>query len=224
MKFTSLRLIGASMAAMVMSGCLTLPGAGIGATAGTTGLGAEVKVNPLPTGHVLLRGGLNYAQFSGDVESDGIDYDGDFTLANASAIADFSPFGGLLYISGGAYVGDKSADLTATPLTDVVIGGTSFTPAEVGSLTGSAEFNDVAPYLGIAFDNFTNSIAGWSFNARAGVMFVGSADVNLTSSDGLLSSDPALLQELREEIESIEEDAEDYKYFPVVTLGITRRF
>ena len=116
------------------------------------------------------------------------------------------------------------ADLVATPANDVVIGGTTFTPAEVGSLLGTAEFNDVAPYAGIAFDSFANSIGGWSFNARAGVMFVGSADVNLTSANGLLSSDPALLTELREEIESIEEDAEDYKYFPVVTLGVTRRF
>ena len=213
-----------AVASLMMTGCMTLPGAGVGVTGGTTGIGAEVKVNPLPTGHMILRGGYNFAEFSGDIESDGVTYDGDFTLNNASAIADFSPFGGLFYVSGGAYIGDKSADLVATPSSNVVIGGTTFTPAEVGSLFGKAEFKEVAPYAGIAFDNFTRSIGGWSFNARAGVMFVGSADVNLDSANGLLSSDPVLLNELREEIESIEEDAEDYKYFPVLTLGIARRF
>lgn len=214
----------ATAASLLMTGCLTLPGVGVGINGGTTGVAAEVKANPLPTGHLILRGGYNFAEFSGDIESDGVQYDGDFTLNNASAIADFSPFGGLFYVSGGAYIGDKSADLVATPASSVVIGGTTFTPAEVGSLSGTAEFKEVAPYAGIAFDNFTRSVGGWSLNARAGVMFVGSADVNLTSANGLLSSDPVLLNELREEIESIEEDAEDYKYFPVVTLGVTRRF
>ena len=206
------------------TGCLSMPGVGVGVTGGTTGVAAEVKANPLPSSMLLVRGSYNFAEFSGDIESDGIQYDGDFTLSNLGAFADFAPFGGPFYLSGGAYVGDQSADLVATPASDVVIGGTSFTPAEVGSLIGKAEFNDVAPYVGVAFDNFANSIGGWSFNARAGVMFVGSAEVDLTSANGLLSSDPALLTELRQEIESIEDDAADYKYFPVLTLGIARRF
>ncbi|GHB01202.1 hypothetical protein GCM10009069_25050 [Algimonas arctica] len=210
--------------AVLGTGCLSTPGVGIGVTGGTTGVAAEVKANPLPSSRLLVRGSYNFAEFSGDVESDGIQYDGDFTLSNFGAVADVAPFGGPFYISGGAYVGKKEADLIATPASNVTIGGTSFTPADVGSLIGKAEFKDVAPYVGVAFDNFANSIGGWSLNARAGVMFVGSADVSLTSANGLLSSDPVLLNELIEEIESIEQDAEDYKYFPVVTLGITRRF
>ncbi|GLQ19642.1 hypothetical protein ACFFUB_14535 [Algimonas porphyrae] len=222
---TQFRLaVTASVCALLSTACVSMPGVGVGVTAGTTGVAAEVKANPLPTGRLLLRGAYNFAEFSGEIESDGIEYEGDFTLSNAGAFADFAPFGGPFYLSGGAYIGKKEADLVATPANNVVIGGTTFTPAQVGSLLGTAEFNDVAPYAGIAFDNFARSIGGWSFNARAGVMFVGSADVNLVSANGLLSSDPALLTELREEIESIEEDAEDYKYFPVVTLGITRRF
>ena len=220
LKFLALAVGGSLLA----TGCLSMPGVGVGVTGGTTGVAAEVKANPLPSSMLLVRGSYNFAEFSGDIESDGIQYDGDFTLSNLGAFADFAPFGGPFYLSGGAYVGDKSADLVATPASDVVIGGTSFTPAEVGSLIGKAEFNDVAPYVGVAFDNFANSIGGWSFNARAGVMFVGSAEVDLTSANGLLSSDPALLTELREEIQSIEDDAADYKYFPVLTLGIARRF
>lgn len=220
-----LRFLALAMgSSLLATGCLSMPGVGVGVSGGTTGLSAEVKANPLPTSRLLLRGAYNFAEFSGDIESDGIEYDGDFTLSNVGAFADLAPFGGPFYLSGGAYIGDKSADLIATPATDVVIGGTTFTPAQVGSLIGTAEFNDVAPYVGVAFDNFANSIGGWSFNARAGVMFVGSADVNLTSANGLLSSDPVLLNELIQEIESIEQDAADYKYYPVVTIGIARRF
>ena len=220
-----LRLLSASLAAIALSGCLTLPGVGVGVNGGTTGIGAEVKANPLPAGHLILRGGYNYLEFSGDLDSDGINYDADVKLDhNLSAIADFSPLGGLFYLSGGAYFGDKGADILATPSTDVVIGGTTFAPEQVGSLVGRADYNDFAPYAGIALDNFTRSSGSWSFNARAGIMFVGSPDVSLVSVDGLLSSDPALISELQDEIQQIEDDAEDYKYYPVLTLGVTRRF
>lgn len=220
LKFLGLAVGGSLLA----TGCLSMPGVGVGIAGGTTGLSAEVKANPLPTSMLLLRGSYNYAEFSGDVESDDVNYDGDFTLSNLGAFADIAPFGGPFYLSGGAYIGDKSADLLGTPTTNVEIGGTSFTPAEVGSLVGKAEFNDVAPYVGVAFDNFAYSIGGWSFNARAGVMFIGSADVSLVSANGLLSSDPALLNELNDEVEALEEEAKDYKYYPVLTLGIARRF
>jgi len=207
---------------------LTLPATahaaeiGLGLTAGTTGVSAEVKV--APNNRIMLRGGYNFAEFSGDIESDGINYDGDFTLSNFGAFADLSPFGNSFVVSGGAYIGDKEADLTATPSANVNIGGMSFTPAEVGSLFGTVQFKEFAPYAGIGFDNFARTSSNWSFNARAGVMFVGSAEVDLVSANGLLSSDPTLLSELQEEVLSIEQDAEDYKYFPVLTVGVTRKF
>lgn len=210
--------------AVLGTGCLSMPGVGVGVTGGTTGIGAEIKANPLPSSMLLVRGSYNFAEFSGDIESDDINYGGDFTLSNAGAFADFAPFGGLFYLSGGAYIGKKEADLIATPTADVTIGGTGFTAADVGSLVGKAEFNDVAPYVGVAFDNFANSIGGWSLNARAGIMFVGSPDVTLTSVNGLLSADPTFQNELLQEIDSLQQEAEDYKYFPVLTLGVARRF
>lgn len=219
-----------SFRALVITGAaaLTLPATamaadiGIGITGGTTGVSAEVKV--APSQRIMLRGGYNFAEFSGDIDSDGINYDGDFTLSNFGAFADFAPFGNSFVVSGGAYIGDKEAELTATPSTNVNIGGMSFTPAEVGSLFGTVQFKEVAPYAGIGFDSFARTSGNWSFNAHAGVMFVGSADVELTSANGLLSSDPTLLNEIREEVLAIEQDAEDYKYFPVLTVGVTRKF
>ncbi len=196
---------------------------GVGVTGGTTGISVEVKVAPAK--RLMLRGSYNFAELSGEIVNDDINYDGDFTLSNFGAFADIAPFGNAFILSGGAYIGEKAADLVATPSANVSIGNQVFTPTQVGSLFGRAEFNEVAPYVGLGFDNFQTTSGPWSFNARAGVMFVGSADVvELTSADGLLSSDSMLLTELRTEIASIEEDVEDYKYFPVVTLGITRKF
>ncbi|MGB6231194.1 MAG: hypothetical protein WBF53_13820 [Litorimonas sp.] len=195
---------------------------GIGIAGGTTGGSIEAKVGV--NDRIMLRGGYNYIEFSGDLETNGIDYDGDFELSNAGAFVDIAPFGNAFILSGGAYIGPKEADLVATPAGNVRIGGMEFTPAEVGSLFGSVEFNDFAPYVGIGYDSFLTASGNWSFSARAGVMFTGSADVELTSANGLLSQDPVLLAEIRDEVLQIEEDAEDYKYYPVLRVGVTRRF
>ncbi|PHR93612.1 MAG: hypothetical protein COA69_02945 [Robiginitomaculum sp.] len=63
----------------------------------------------------------------------------------------------------------------------------------------------------------------WSFNARLGVMFVGSVEAEL-SSTGLLASDPNFLIELNREVNSLESDLDGYKYYPVVSLGFSRNF
>ena len=114
--------------------------------------------------------------------------------------------------------------MDATPSTATEIGGQIFQPAEIGTLTGEAELNSFAPYAGIGYDGFIAGSKTWSFNARAGVMFTGSPEVNLVSANGTLSSNPVLLQELEAEIAAIEEDADDFKYYPVLTLGVARRF
>jgi len=145
-------------------------------------------------------------------------------LSNFGAFADVAPFGGPFYISGGAYVGKKEADLLATPATDVTIGGTTFTPAEVGSLLGkpSSKMWRLMPALRSIILR-TVSVAGHLMPVRA-LCLLDLPTSNLTSANGLLSSDPTLLNEIREEVLAIEQDAEDYKYFPVLTVGVTRKF
>lgn len=194
----------------------------VGLGAGTTGATLEAKF--APNNNLALRGSYNFLEFGADQDYDGIDYEGDLSLNTFGGFVDVAPFGNGFVLSGGAYIGDKTLDLFATPSNNVEIGGQTFTPAEVGSLNGQAELKNFAPYAGIGYDSFIAGSSDWSFNARAGVMFTGSPKVDLVSVDGLLSDDATLRAELNTEIASIEEEAEDYKYYPVLSVGIARRF
>ncbi len=194
----------------------------VGLGAGTTGITAEAKFSP--NDRIALRGNYNFGEIVVDQDYDGIDYDGDLSLSTFGGFVDVAPFKNGFVLSGGAYVGDKTFDLNATPSNAVEIGGLSFDPSDVGTLTGRAEFNNFAPYAGIGYDSFISGSSNWSFNARAGVMFTGSVDVDLVSVNGLLSNDQTLRDEIEAEILAIEEDAENYKYYPVLTIGIARRF
>lgn len=195
---------------------------GVGLSAGTTGATIEAKYAPSEA--FMLRGNFNYLDFSRDEEFDGIDYEGDLNVSTFGGFADIAPFRNGFVISGGAYFGDKTLDLVATPNGNVEIGGQTFTPAEVGTLTGEAKLKNFAPYAGIGYDSFMSGSSNWSFNARAGVMFTGSPEAELISANGTLSGNPLLLNELELEVQALEDDAEDFKYYPVVTVGVARRF
>lgn len=225
MSFSKNSLISAASllaALMLMPSSAVANGFGVGASVGTTGATLEAKF--APNDRIMLRGNFNYLEFNTDQDYDGIDYDGDLNLTTFGGFVDVAPFGNAFVLSGGAYFGNKTLDLLATPSSDVTIGGQVFTPEQVGTLTGEAELNSVAPYVGIGFDSFATSRSDWSFNARAGVMFTGSPDVELVSANGTLSQDPILLNELRAEVQNIEDDAENFKYYPVISLGVTRKF
>lgn len=195
---------------------------GIGLGVGTTGATIEAKF--APNNFIALRGSFNYLEFSTEEEYDGITYDGDLDLTTFGGFVDIAPFKNGFVLSGGAFLGDKTFNLLATPSSSVQIGDQSFTPSEVGTLTGQAELKSFSPYAGLGYDGFIAGSKSWSFNARAGVMFTGSPQVDLVSVDGLLSNDPTLRAELDAEIAAIEEEADEYKYYPVVAIGLTRRF
>jgi len=194
----------------------------VGLGVGTTGATIEGKF--APNDFVALRGNFNYLDFSVDEEYDDIDYEGDFDATTFGGFVDVAPFQNGFILSGGAFLGDKTLGLDATPGTNVQIGDQSFTPAEVGTLTGQAELNSFAPYAGIGYDSFIAGSGDWSFNARAGVMFTGSPEVDLVSANGALSNNQVLRQEIDAEIAAIEEEADNYKYYPVISIGIARSF
>jgi hypothetical protein len=194
----------------------------VGANIGTPGVGvqASAKVSDL----LVVRGALDGLSLSrGETLSD-IHYDGKARLLTGGLFADVHPGGGGFFLSGGAYVGKRKVRLTATPTADVEIGDETFTPAEVGRLDGRAKLSKLQPFVGLGFDNTFVGDRGWGFRALAGVSFSKRPRVTLTASGGALAADPDFQAQLAAEEADVREDAKDFKYFPVVQLGLTRRF
>jgi hypothetical protein len=193
----------------------------IGGSIGTTGGSVEAQMQLTST--VQIRGGYNYLQYGVDDTFDDIAYDGDLDLSTFGAFIDLRPFANSFIVTAGAYFGDKSLDLSATPTANVEIGNQTFTPAQVGTLNGSADLEDVAPFVGIGWDT-TFQGSGMGFKINAGAMFTGSPDVGLTSTGGSLSNDANFQNQLAIEEQNLEDDIDDYKVYPVIQAGLTFAF
>ncbi|MEM9988817.1 MAG: hypothetical protein AAF723_04785 [Pseudomonadota bacterium] len=190
---------------------------------GTTGISAGAQWEAL--NRVVFRGGYNYLTFSlEDEDYDGVVYDAELEFNTLGGFVDFHPYRNGLTLTGGFFLGDKVVNLDATPTEDVEIGSITFRPEDVGVLDGTAEYENIAPYLGIGWDNTPYADGDLSFFARAGVMFMGSPDIELNSTDGLLSDEVIFNEELQEEEENLEEDLSDYEYYPVVNVGLSYKF
>lgn len=193
-------------------------------TGGLGTMGGTVEGQVQLTDYFQLRAGANYLAFDETINSDDIAYDGELDFSGFGAFVDVHPFGGSFFVSGGAYAGGKQIDLTATSDVSVEIGGMVFTPTEYGRLEGDVSFDDVAPFLGLGFDTTFEGNGNWGFSILAGAAMFGSGDVQLEAVGGTLSVDPILQAELDQEIADLEEEIEDYEFWPILQVGLSYRF
>lgn len=198
------------------------PAIAIGGQVGTTGAGLEVQFSVGPM--FVLRGAVDTLGFDVDETLDDIDYSGRLDFDTVGAFVDLHPLANGFFISGGAYVGQRRITLDATPTGPVNIGGQSFTPAQVGTLSGEVRLKDVAPFVGLGFDNTFTRTSRWGFRALAGVAWSEEPQVDLDATGGTLSNDPTFRARLEDERASIQSDVEDYGFYPVLQLGLNYKF
>ncbi len=222
-----MRLIPLVGAALLLSAGSALaqssePGVAVGATAGSSGVGLDVQVKLGPI--FTLRGSLDRLTHSADESYDGVDYNADLTFDTVGAFIDMHPMANGLLISGGAYLGDRDIALAATPTGPVEIGGQTYSSSQVGTLNGAVKLGDVAPFVGIGWDDTFYRSGRWGFRAVAGVAWSDAPEVALTSTGGSLSNDPTFQARLRDESQRITEETEGYGLFPIIQVGLNYKF
>ena len=177
------RILSLALAVALMAGhavAQTVPSddaVAIGVTAGTPGLGVEAQFRLGPI--FVLRGGVDLLTYDFDETYDGIDYAGQIDFDTAGGFVDLHPFANGFMLSGGAYVGDRNVSLDATPTMPVNIGGQTFTPGQVGTLNGTIKLKEVAPFVGLGFDNTFARTTRWGFRGIAGVAWSDEPEVAL---------------------------------------------
>jgi hypothetical protein len=198
----------------------------IGIGAGLTGLSGEVQVEVTPW--LQIRGGYNYFEYDADAEEfDDVSYDGAIDLTSIGIYADLHPFSNSFVVSAGVlmFQGDNFLDLSATPTSNVEIGDVTYTPAEVGTLGFTSQFEEkTAPILLIGLDTTHQGNGGFGVKLLAGAVFSGSPQIDLSASGGTLSSDPAFQQELQDEEANLQDDLDEYEIIPVLQAGLTFGF
>jgi hypothetical protein len=213
------RFLGVLAAATVAaSGGAMAADFGIGVKAGTLGAGVELGMSL--TDSINARIGLNSYTRSESRTEDGVDYDGDLKLNSTALLLDWHPFTGTFKVSAGYVFNSNELEMNGQ-LNDADtydIGGTSYTGAQLGKLTGSVDMGS-GPYVGFGWGNLPAKGLGFTF--EVGVFQQGAPSVSLAATDPFnLVSDA----DLQAEEKNLEDDLSEFEVFPVVSLGLSYGF
>lgn len=197
-------------------------GVAAGVRVSSQGFGLEL-VGSL-TERLNVRAGANYFTLSKSLTKSGNEFDFDLKLKSFNALLDWHVFGGSFRISGGGVIDKNFLDGVASDANTYDIGDMVFTIDEVGTLRGEIDYRDLSPYVGVGWGNPLAKDSGWTFMVDLGVVFIGAANVDLTSTGGTLSNDANFLAEVVKEEADVRDDLDDFKLYPVVFLGFSYKF
>lgn len=205
-----------ALTGLLVAGSAGADGFGLGVKAGTLGLGVEGTFGL--SERLNLRLGINSYSLSDDQTASGIHYNGKLDLQSGAMLLDWHPFAGTFRLSAGVMFNNNALRLTATPTSPQDIGGTTYTPAQIGTLSGDVTFKKNVPYAGLGWGNAARH-GRLGFNFEIGALFQGSPKVSLTASGGAVSQ-----SDLASEAQSAEADLGSFKVYPVIALGFSFRF
>ncbi|WP_300599187.1 hypothetical protein [Niabella sp.] len=145
-------------------------------------------------------------------------------LGNVQALIGWKPFAGehsgrflrKLYINGGVAVFYKQeANATATPRDDYHYGDIIIKKEDLGKVTAAVKWEKVAPYAGLALRDVR--LGGRiAFNADLGTYYLSKPEVHMTA-DNLLSENTT--QEA-----AVQKNLENYRWLPVLQVGVAYKF
>ena len=211
---------------IALAGMCLLPAAAwagdnaIGIKAGALGLGVEYTRNL--SDRWAIRGGINGSQLSFDGDESGIHYQFDFVWDSLAVGVDLHPFKSPFRLSAGILRNNNGLNGNSRPTSNVTIGDTSYTPAQVGVLTTAVDFKQTAPFLGLGWD-WSRKKRHFGMSFDIGVLDQGSPRVTLRGS-GTLFGDPAFQQDITDEQTQLRDSLSDLDLLPYATVGFVIRF
>ena len=210
------------LAAMTMAGTASAnDNFWFGLKAGTLGFGAEAAWRPIEW--LDVRVGKNFYDYDDSGAQAGVNYDATLKLNTYYLTGNFrfplSPF----RLTAGAFGNDNEVRMVSQDVSSYYIGDSSipYLPDEVGTLQSVTSFDSISPYVGAGFDFDVFDRLGLSLDF--GVLWQGDPIVTLTA-DGLLASDPGFMADLEAERQQLENEVEDLKAYPVVSIGFNFNF
>lgn len=218
--FSAMLVISPARAEMVTHGFVL--------EASTMGLGADYVMGF--GDHLQVRAGGNLFNYSYDVDGESttgataMNYSGDLKLRSAGATLDWYPTGSGFRLSAGLFLNQNEItnDATCNNAAVCELGNDTFAAAALGTVSTKISFAPLAPYFGLGFGNPLKE-QGFSLLLDIGVLLQGSADVDMKSS-GTCNSSSTCMEELKNEEKEIEDEIKNFKFYPVVNLGLGYRF
>jgi hypothetical protein len=200
-----------------MASAFVMDPAWVAARGGTLGVGGEVAIQIVPM--VTLRGIGQAYDFDYNENVDGIAYRGTMEMGSLGAQVDIRPPLSPFYLTVGAYANSNGLALTATPSTPVDVGGTTYTPAQLGTITTDVDFGDQAFYGGLGVEL---SLGPISAALEGGLYYQGEPDVRFTTT-GPAGGATFNADVLREQAR-IADELDTLRFWPAVTLTARWKF
>ncbi len=151
-------------------------------------------------------------------------------LRHFSVLGNYYPWNNGFHFAGGLVLnGTKvTADAKPTDAGSYTFGDKTYTSADIASADAKIDFRNIAPYVGIGWDNGNQGGAGWSVAASAGAMFTGSPDVTFNANCTDAAKSAGLCDEIQRSAEDerreLEDDVDEFKVYPVISLGAMYKF
>ncbi|MCB2188508.1 MAG: hypothetical protein KQJ78_18965 [Deltaproteobacteria bacterium] len=220
-----LRALGAALLVMLSLGSGAPAAAQDVAVSGQVGtLGPEIELGGKFNDYLGARLQGSGLLWGYDVSVDNIDYDFDMKLLALGGLLDLHPFAGGFRFTGGVLFNinklDSDVDFSSNKFYQ--IGDQMYPGLLLRGLEADAEFNPVAPYLGLGYGGDFTGKGHWYFSCDLGVMYWGKPDVTLKAKNDVPV--PGLDENLKREENSLESELENLQFYPVVAVGLTYRF
>lgn len=198
---------------------------GLYGTAGTLGFGGGIAA--AFGSHVGMRIGYTTYEYDiSDIEESDLRLDGTAEIGGAHALLDWHPFGGGFRLSVGA-VENAELSVRAEPIAGTyTLNGVTYSADDVGQATGTAKYDSFAPYAGFGFGRALSLNGRFSFSADLGVAFTGSPTLSLDAT--CLVPNASVCAQIETDVAAeqveLQKDADELKYWPVLSLGLSYRF
>ena len=194
---------------------------------GSLGVGFDVAA-PIVDG-VGVRFNLNGMKYKKSETINDISYDGDLTLLTVGMLLDYFPFDNAFRVSGGAYYNGNKFAGSATPnfaTPDIIVGDTAYNEDRIKRLDTDITVDNFAPYLGIGWGNDTRE-KGWGLSLDVGAMYHGTPQSNLdvVINSAVTAVDAAAIKaDVAKESQRHQDDIGDFKFYPVIMVGLNYTF
>jgi hypothetical protein len=196
---------------------------GIALTGKVGTLGAGAEFNYSISDNISARFGLNAYRYKYNTTVNSVNYDFDMNLQTVSALADWYPFSGSFRATGGVFYDNNKISMGANPTGGFYdINGAQYSATGISNLEGRLSFNPAAPYVGIGWGNPVATGKGWGLTTDIGVLFQGKPRIDMSATCSLAA--PTCTQfsaDLEAERAKAESDLSNFKWWPVVSIGIS---
>lgn len=217
----------AAIALATASGIANAEGVAGGLNAGTLGFGAQLAFALRED--INLRIGANGGSFSYDFDQDGVEYEGKVKLGNVPLIVDWFPTKGIFRLSAGIAANSSKFNAEGRPQSGVfVIGNNTYSAPEIGSVTGEAKYDAVAPYIGVGWGNAVQRGKNFGWNLDLGLLYQGTPKTTYTVTCGPAIVGTAICTQLQNdaaiEAAQFDDEVKKYKWYPVAQFWLSWQF